>query len=101
MSTPEEAGKVRLNGKVYEIPADYKVREYKLLTEMTGKQAISEIDFTDPNAIAAVALILLRRENPEFTEAELDEVTIGFVENGADAVPPSKTTRRAASGAQR
>lgn len=94
----DQAGKIRIDGKVYEIPSDYKISEYKALTAATGTKAISEIDFTDPNAIATVALILLKRENPDYDEGQLDDVMVGFVDEG-DALPPAKKTRPAASGA--
>jgi hypothetical protein len=48
--------------------------------------------------IAAVAYILLSRENPDYDEAGLEDVMVGFVDEG-DAIPPVKKTRRAGSGA--
>jgi len=89
----DPVGKIRIDGKVYEIPTDYRIREYKLLTEKAGVKAISEVDFTDPNVIAAVAYILLSREDPDYDESQLEDVMVGFVDEG-DVIPPAKRPRR-------
>lgn len=86
----EKPGRVKLNDKLYEFPEDFKVKEYRVLTEWTGKTAMSEIDFSDPNAIAAIAYILLKREDSAFTKEQVEDVTVRFLEDDeeADAGPP-------------
>jgi hypothetical protein len=104
----EKPGGLKINDKWYEFPKDFKVGELRALKRFTGK-TIDEIDWSDPEAIAAVVFILKRRENSAFTEEELDDCTISFPDEEEESPPavaalptPPKTPppTTLASGAQ-
>ena len=104
-SETDKPGVMKIDGKVYDFPEDFKIGELRTLKRFTGVP-LDEVNWSDSEAIAAVAFILLRRENPTFSEDQLDERTVKFeeekVKEEGEASPPDNgtdpATRPAVSG---
>jgi len=88
----EAGGLLEIDGKRYEMPRDFKIGELKILERYTG-QTLGEIEWVSADAFAAVALIIKRREDADFDEDLVDELSIRWQdveEEGAEkADPPS------------
>lgn len=82
-----DAGKVKIDGKLYDLPDDYTLREGMIFERMTGK-TLAEADLTSATALAALVYLILRREDPSVEEGVLDFIKMSAVEPGADERPP-------------
>jgi hypothetical protein len=87
VSEPEKTARLKINGKEYEQLTDFTVGELRTLKRFTGK-SLDEMDWSDAEAIAAACLVILRREDPTFSEEQLDDVRVEIIEGEADASPP-------------
>jgi hypothetical protein len=88
------SAKLRIGAKEYELPSSFTLGEARVIKRYTGlnlKQFAEADNASDPDAIAALVYIVLKRENPRVTEEDVDELgleDVGDVED--DARPPER-----------
>jgi hypothetical protein len=96
--------KLLIKGKEYQIPERFTYRELSLFKRMTGvspQQADALLRAGDPDAIAAVALICLRREDPYVSEdivLDMEIQDIGGKKEEGDKEGPPDESRSPESG---
>jgi hypothetical protein len=81
---------IRIDGKLYDIPDDYTLREAMIFEEMSGR-ALEDSDLKSAAQLGAIVYIILRREDPTVTEDVLDGIRMSGLGGGeveADAGPP-------------
>lgn len=65
--------------KAYAMPKDWTLDEMAIIERMTG-QFLGEVEWVSRAALAALALIIKRREDPKFPESDLGSLTVRWAE---------------------
>lgn len=87
--------KLKIEGKEYDIPSpeDFTLGEATIIHDYTGKNLdeLAELSGTDPSFLSALVLIVLQREDPAVTAADVAGIKLtelDAVEAEEDAGPP-------------
>lgn len=78
---------IRIDGREYEIPERLKFSEARLLQQIGGLglgQLTEALQSGDANVIAALVLIIMRRQDSSFTIQQVDEMYIDQINFGPD-----------------
>lgn len=91
------AAKLIVDGREYEVPEMFTLGEARVLKRFTGLTltGLAQIDPSDPDMLAALVLIAMRRHDPAVTEAAVDGLSLdGFelrpADEEDDAGPPAE-----------
>jgi len=92
--------RIKIAGTVYEIPT-FNLGELRLLKREFDIPDVEDVSFGDPDFIAGLCYIVMRRANPDVTAAEVDAITeIELLDDPEDVAEDGSTrpTEAAVSG---
>jgi hypothetical protein len=94
----------RVEGREYETPASFTLGESRTIYEISGvrmRELQAEAQAGNPNVLAALVLVVLRREDPSVTIDDVDAIDLGGFEtvNPEDGPSPPAEDDAALSSA--